>query len=207
MKRAIRSHLRDFIAILALFVLATAICSTSSPSSCGCRGDRPDRAEGPLSTAQAVIPGQGQTVRVAGVEIGDVTGSESRTVAVVTMEIDPEYEGMVREDATALLRPRTALKDMLVELDPGWPDAEEADGDFVVPVSNTLPDVNPDEFLSVLDADTRQYLKLLLKGAGDGLKGRGGDLREVLKRFEPTHRDLARVSSRRSSGAASCGGS
>ena len=176
MKRAIRAHLRDFIAILVLVVLATAIgiyIVTEQRLRLPWESD-PIELKASFSTAQAVIPGQGQTVRVAGVEIGDVTGSELENgKAVVTMEIDPEYEGMVREDATALLRPRTALKDMFVELDPGSPDAAEADGDFVVPISNTLPDVNPDEFLSVLDADTRQYLKLLLKGAGDGLKGRG----------------------------------
>ncbi len=198
MKRAIRTHLRDFIAIIGMFVLAMAIgiyIVTEQRLRLPWESD-PIALKAQFSTAQAVIPGQGQTVRVAGVEIGDVTGSELENgKAVVTMEIDPEYEGMVHEDATALLRPRTALKDMFVELDPGSPDAAEADGDFVVPISSTLPDVNPDEFLSVLDTDTRQYLKLLLKGAGDGLKGRGEDLRAVLKRFEPTHRDLARVSS------------
>ena len=42
-------------------------------------------------------------------------------------------------------------------------------------------------------ADTRPYLKLLVSGAGKGLSGRGTDLREVFRRFEPVHRDLARV--------------
>jgi phospholipid/cholesterol/gamma-HCH transport system substrate-binding protein len=61
-------------------------------------------------------------------------------------------------------------------------------------VSNTLPDIDPDEFLAALDADTRDYLKLLISGAGKGLDGRGTDLREVLKRLGPLHKDLARVS-------------
>ena len=59
----------------------------------------------------------------------------------------------------------------------------------------------------MLDADTRDYLKLLVTGAGRGLDGRGKDLREVFRLFEPTHRDLARVNAavatRRS---AACGG-
>ena len=114
--------------------------------------------------------------------------------AIIKLSIDAEYDGMVRRDATALLRPRTALKDMFIELNPGSPEAAEATEDFRLPISNTLPDVNPDEFLSALDTDTRQYIKLLLQGAGEGLKGRGNDLRAVLKRFEPTHRDLALVS-------------
>ena len=62
-----------------------------------------------------------------------------------------------------------------------------------IPVANTLPDVDPDEIYAALDADTRPYLKLLVSGAGKGLRGRGDDLREVFRRFEPLHRDLARV--------------
>ena len=60
-------------------------------------------------------------------------------------------------------------------------------------MANTLPDINPDEIYSALDADTRPYLKLLVTGAGKGLQNRGDDLREVFRRLEPIHRDLARV--------------
>jgi phospholipid/cholesterol/gamma-HCH transport system substrate-binding protein len=62
-----------------------------------------------------------------------------------------------------------------------------------ISVANTLPDVDPDEIYAALDSDTRPYLKLLVSGAGQGLKGRGRDLRQVFRRFEPVHRDLARV--------------
>jgi phospholipid/cholesterol/gamma-HCH transport system substrate-binding protein len=64
-----------------------------------------------------------------------------------------------------------------------------------IPVQNTEPDVNSDEVLSALDADTRSYLQLLVNGAGKGLRGRGGDLRAILRRYEPLHRDVARVAS------------
>ena len=64
-----------------------------------------------------------------------------------------------------------------------------------MPIQATLQDVNVDEIISTLDADTRSYLRLLVHGAGRGLQGRGRDLREVYRMFEPTHRDLARVSS------------
>jgi phospholipid/cholesterol/gamma-HCH transport system substrate-binding protein len=82
---------------------------------------------------------------------------------------------------------------MFIELDPGTARAPLAKRGWTLPVGNTLPDVNPDEILASLDADTRDYLTLLVDGAGQGLKGRGDDLREVFRRFEPTHRDLARV--------------
>jgi phospholipid/cholesterol/gamma-HCH transport system substrate-binding protein len=47
--------------------------------------------------------------------------------------------------------------------------------------------------LAVLDGDTRAYLQLLVNGAGEGLKGRGNDLADLFRRFEPTHRDIALV--------------
>ena len=55
---------------------------------------------------------------------------------------------------------------MFIELNPGTHDAPRRRGGLHASRShNTLPDVNPDEFLSALDADTRDYLKLLLNGA------------------------------------------
>jgi phospholipid/cholesterol/gamma-HCH transport system substrate-binding protein len=64
---------------------------------------------------------------------------------------------------------------------------------FRIPVRNTLPDVNLDEFLAMLDRDTRDYLRLLVSDAAKGLDGRGDELRDLYRRFEPLHRDLARV--------------
>jgi phospholipid/cholesterol/gamma-HCH transport system substrate-binding protein len=145
-----------------------------------------------LASAQAVSPGQGHTVRVSGIQVGEIGSVDLKDGrALLELKIEPKYEGLIREDATALLRPRTPLKDMFLEVDPGrGKPLEENDA---VPLAGTQIDVNPDEFLSVLDTDTRDYLRLLINGAGRGLHGRGRDLREVFRLFEPTHRDLARV--------------
>ena len=73
-----------------------------------------------FSTAQAVTPGQGQTVRVSGVRVGDITKVGLKDGhAVVTLDLDPQYKDLVHTDAHALLRPKTGLKDMFIELDPG----------------------------------------------------------------------------------------
>jgi phospholipid/cholesterol/gamma-HCH transport system substrate-binding protein len=197
MRTAIRKHVRDFAAIIGLAVVALAVAGYTlshqrlrfpiiqSPQY---------KLKAEFSTAQAVTPGQGQTVRVSGVRIGDISKvdlSEGR--AIVTMDVDPEYKGIVHTDATALLRPKTGLKDMFIELNPGSKSAPLAKAGWTIPVKNTLPDVNPDEVYSLLDADTRDYLRLLISGAGEGLHKRGGDLQEVFRRFEPTHKDLALV--------------
>ena len=73
---------------------------------------------------------------------------------------------------------------------------------------NTLPDVNPDEFLSALDADTRDYLKLLLNGAAQRpARAAPTTSATVLKRFEPTYRDIARgVRAGRQAPRPSCAG-
>ena len=194
---AIRKHLRDFIAIVVIGVIALGVAFyilSNQRLRFPWEGKTYD-IKAAFSTAQAVTPGQGQTVRVSGVRVGDLTKVDLKDGhAVVTMSLDPQYKDLVHTDAKALLRPKTGLKDMFVELQPGSPKAPLAKRGWTLPIANTLPDVNPDEFLSSLDSDTRDYLTLLIGGAGEGLKGRGTDLREVFKRFEPTHRDLAAVS-------------
>jgi phospholipid/cholesterol/gamma-HCH transport system substrate-binding protein len=194
-KHAIKSHLVELFAVLGLLVLAAAIGGyilSQQRFRFPLIEAKPKVVEVELENAQAVQPGQGQTVRVAGVQIGQISDVEVEDgVAVVSVEIDEEFENVIREDATVLLRPRTGLKDMLLEVDPGQGDVLPAGGR--IQVANTNPDVNPDEVLSTLDSDTRPYLRMLVSGAGQGLKGRGNDLAETLKRLEPLHRDLARV--------------
>jgi len=194
---AIRKHLRDFAAILALAAVAVG-CGAYILNEQRFRmpfiDEAPFELKAELGNAQGVMPGQGQTIRVAGMRVGDLGQVELEDgVAVVKLELDPEYDDLVRADATALLRPRTGLKDMFLELDPGTKAAPAVEEGATIPVVNTAPDVNADEVLSVLDDDTRDYLRLLLTGAGGGLERRGGDLHEVFRRLGPLHRHLAEL--------------
>jgi phospholipid/cholesterol/gamma-HCH transport system substrate-binding protein len=198
MRTAIRKHLGDFVAIVVLVFVSAGVAAFIL----GHERMRfpfiqagPKRLNAEFATAQAVVAGQGQTVRVAGVKVGDIAGVDLKDGrGIIKMDIDHQYRDLVHTNATALLRPKTGLKDMFIDLDPGTKAAPVAKSGWTLPIRNTQPDVNPDEVLSVLDSDTRDYLKLLVNGAGQGLKGRGGDLQNVFARFEPTHRDLARVS-------------
>jgi phospholipid/cholesterol/gamma-HCH transport system substrate-binding protein len=153
--------------------------------------------EAELQTAQAVVPGQGQTVNVAGVPVGDIGSvrlEDGR--AVVEMKIKRKHAPIYR-DATILLRPKTGLKDMYLNLDPGTEAAGEVPEGGRVPVSNTLPDVNPDEVLAALDGDTRDYLRILLNSGAEALSGDApAQLRQTLKRFEPTTRDTELITER-----------
>ena len=196
MRRAIREHARDVAAIVALAAIATVVGGyvlANERLRFPWEG-APFRIKAEFATAQAVTPGQGQTVRISGVRVGDITKVDLEDGrAVVTMDLDPGSKGFIHTDAGALLRPKTGLKDMFIELDPGSGRAPRAKAGWTVPVRNTAPDVNPDEIFSVLDDDTRDYLKLLIGGAGQGLRRRGGDLRDLFRRYEPTHADLERV--------------
>jgi phospholipid/cholesterol/gamma-HCH transport system substrate-binding protein len=198
MKLAIKRHAGDVVAILALVVLSIFVAGyilNHERLRFPLIQSAPFKLYAQFSTAQAVMPGQGQSVRVSGVQIGEIGNVTLKNgLAVVEMDVDQKYKTLIRQDATALLRPRTGLKDMFIEVDPGSLNAPVAKPGFTIPVSNTLPDVNLDEILASLDADTRAYLALLVNGAGQGLKGNGGsELAQVFERFEPTFRDLARV--------------
>ena len=199
MKRAIRENLVNFLAIIGLMVIATGVSYyilQNQRLRIPYLEEEPFVLKAEFATGQAVIAGQGQTVRVAGVRIGDIGGVELKEGrAVIKMDIDQEFSDLVHTNATALLRPKTGLKDMFIDLDPGTDDAPLAKAGWTMPVSATTPDINPDEIYGILDSDTRDYLKLLVNGLGNGLKGRGNDLQDVFARFEPTHRDLARVNS------------
>ena len=195
MSRPTRERIRATILVLALAVLGLGVLAyivAHQRLRIPVVEEKPFQLHAELSTAQAVTPGQGQTVRVAGVQIGEISDVELRDGrAKVSMNIEQEFKGLIRRDATALLRPKTGLKDMFLEVDPGR--GEKVSEGWTMPVANTAPDVNPEEIFAMLDADTRDYLKLLVDGAGRGLAGRGGDLRQVYRMFESTHRDLARV--------------
>jgi phospholipid/cholesterol/gamma-HCH transport system substrate-binding protein len=140
-------------------------------------------------TAQAVTPGQGQSVTIAGAKIGEIASVQSNEGdALVTMNIEPKYARYVYRNATMLLRPKTGLKDMTVEVNPGTPSAGRVPSGYTVPQSQTAPDVNFEEFLAALDAETRAYLQELIAGAGQGLKGNSANLSATIKRFDPISR-------------------
>lgn len=200
MKRAIKTHISDFVAIVALLIVAVLVAGyilTQERLRLPFISQNQYSINAEFTTAKSVTPGQGQTVDISGVRVGEIAGVKLRDgVAVVKLNIDSKYRHLIHRNATALLRPRTGLEDMFVELNPGSSPAPVARSGYTIPLSNTMPTIEADEVLSSLNADTRAYLDQLVNGAGQGLKGKGGsELAQVFQRFEPTHRDLARLSS------------
>ena len=200
MSVAIRKHWKDFVAVLVLMLIAMGvggyILSNQRfylPKWVPLVGSDFYHLKADFSTAQAVTPGQGQTVNIAGVKVGEISNVELvNGRAEVEMQIERKYSKIYR-DASILLRPKTGLKDMILQLDPGTVTAGEIPENGTVPVSQTLPDINPDEILAQLDRDTRDYLRLLLGGAGRGLRNNAESLSATFKRFEPTARDGLKI--------------
>ncbi|HKH16163.1 MAG TPA: MlaD family protein [Solirubrobacteraceae bacterium] len=197
---AIRKHLVDFLAIIGLMIVALGVASVilanqrlTLPEWFPVLGQDYTEIDAELSTAQAVTPGQGQTVNVAGVEVGEISRVRLEDgKAIVTLRLEEDSVPVYR-DASVLLRPKTGLKDMVAELTPGTRGAGELEDGDRIPIGQTLPDVNLDEILAALDGDTRSYLQLLLSDGARGLKGNGRELANTIRRFEPTARDTRAI--------------
>jgi phospholipid/cholesterol/gamma-HCH transport system substrate-binding protein len=204
MSRALREHSRDVIAIFALLFAALfsgyvilANQRASLPSWLPVLGTDRFELKAEFSSAQAVTPGQGQAVDMAGIQIGDITGVELENGhALVTMEVENDKAHLINQDASLLLRPKTGLNDMVIDVDPGT-SGEDIEEGSTVPLASTQPNVNPDEILASLDADTQGFLKLLLAGGAEALdpeQRRGEKLSGALRRLEPFARDISRIS-------------
>jgi phospholipid/cholesterol/gamma-HCH transport system substrate-binding protein len=191
----IRKHLKDFLAVIGLLILALVVSifvlghqRLHLPAGVPFLGKDFYEVNAEMSTAQAVTPGQGQTVDIAGVEVGEIKSVKLENgKAIVGLDIERKYSPVYR-DASVLLRPKTGLKDMVAELDPGHARAGKLPEGGTIPISRTLPDVNLDEVLGELDADTRDYLRLLLSDGAQGLKGNGRNLGQDIRRIQPTAR-------------------
>jgi phospholipid/cholesterol/gamma-HCH transport system substrate-binding protein len=204
---AIQKHLRDFLALFFMGLVALGVAGYilsqerfHVPSWVPVVGSDFYKLNVELQTGQAVVPGQGQTINIAGVKVGDVQSVHLHNgVAVVSVNMEKKYAPVYR-NAHVLLRPKTGLQDMFLALDPGTKAAGALPSGGTIPVANTLPDVNPDEILASLDTDTRNYLTILLNAGGQAFTDRPGhpgeqsaSLRQTFKRFDPTNRDLALI--------------
>jgi phospholipid/cholesterol/gamma-HCH transport system substrate-binding protein len=203
MSRAIREHSRDVLAIIGLvaagiFSLTVILLGQGAklPSWVPAIGSDRFELKAEFSTAQSVTPGQGQAVQIAGINVGLISGVElDEGNAVVSMEVDNKYAPLINEDASMLLRPKTGLNDMVIQVDPGISE-KDIEEDSTLPLASTQPNINPDEVLAALDADTQGFLKLLLAGGARALdpeKGRDLKLSAALRRLEPFARDIARI--------------
>jgi phospholipid/cholesterol/gamma-HCH transport system substrate-binding protein len=140
----------------------------------------------------------GSPVRIAGVQVGKVTGvqraSKAGEGAILTMRIDDKGRP-VHADATAKIRPRIFLEgNFFVDLTAGTPTAPELKDGATIPVQQTATPVQLDEVLTALQSDTRDDLKTLLREYGKGIGGAGAKgFNKSIPYWEPAYKNGAIV--------------
>jgi phospholipid/cholesterol/gamma-HCH transport system substrate-binding protein len=193
----IERYRSSFIAVVTMIVIAAFVGgyilaheNLHLPGWVPVLGHEYFKLDADFQTAQAVTPGQGQAVTIAGAKIGEIAAVELHEgVARVSMNLDPKYaDNRIFHNATLLLRPKTQLEDITLEINPGNPSTGALHSGETIPLSQTAPNIDFDEFLAAFDTETRAYLQLLLQGLGQGLNHNGRALSATFKRFDPTAR-------------------
>jgi len=150
----------------------------------------------------------GSPVRVAGVNVGQVTGvgavpgckvggslqrtaatngSQGCTAADVTMTIS--NQGLpIHKDATFAIRPRIFLEgNFFVDVSPGTPEAPDAPSSYTFPIQQGTEPVQFDQVLTSLQSGTRQNLQTLLQQFGTAAKKGGPAFNASIKYWLPAY--------------------
>lgn len=146
----------------------------------------------------AVRPGTAAQVRIAGVNVGNITSlkplRDRPGFAVITAKINDDTP-TIRQDATVKIRPRLFLEgNFFLDVNPGTPGAPPL-GDEPLPPSATTSYVAFDEVLGTFDAATRRNFTGATTALGDTV-GRGGGataFQDLVKALPPALRTTATV--------------
>jgi phospholipid/cholesterol/gamma-HCH transport system substrate-binding protein len=151
---------------------------------------------GVFQSSAGVVPGLGEPVNVAGVKVGQITGTSLKEGrAIIHMQIDPtKLPGHdIYRNASATLFPNTPLKDMEINIDPGTARAGRLRAGGTIPVGQTTIPTDSDELTAALDTDTRTWLTSLITDLHQGVNGRGGDIKRLLRDLGPTSAQLREI--------------
>jgi phospholipid/cholesterol/gamma-HCH transport system substrate-binding protein len=165
-----------------------------------------------FSNANGLVPGS--PVRIAGVDVGQVTGvgavpgcrtggssqtsdasaGQQCTAADVTMSIN--NNGLpIHKDATFAIRPRIFLEgNFFVDVSPGTPEAPTAPSSWTFPIQQGTEPVQFDQVVTSLQAPTRANLQTLLQQFGGALKKGGPSFNASIQYWLPAYEYSAVVS-------------
>ena len=156
-----------FIGLMAVIVIAVAIFF-------GFTKDIPFThgyvLKAQFESANSIRPNS--PVRIAGVDVGKVKKIEplqGTNAAVLVMEL--KHSALpIHQDATAKIRPRIFLEgNFFVDLKPGTPQSPQLDSGDTLRISQTATPVQLDQVLTSLQSDSRQDLKIVLRGFNQAL--------------------------------------
>ncbi|WP_116200533.1 MlaD family protein [Amycolatopsis circi] len=116
-----------------------------------------------FAASPGVSPNHGQEVRIAGVPAGEIASVDvdDHGKARLELAVDPQYK--IHDNATVVLRPKSPLNEMYVELNPGTAQSPQLAAGGVLPLSASQRPVQIDEVLGHLDDNSRAALTTLLQ--------------------------------------------
>ncbi|MBW0089263.1 MCE family protein [Pseudonocardia sp. KRD-184] len=149
--------------------------------------------EATFEATPAISPGNGQEVRIAGVAVGDIR--EARVSdegdAVLTLAVAAEYP--VYDNARVVLRPKSPLNEMYVEVSPGGPPGTPLEDGAVLPVGQSSEPIQIDEVTGYLDDNARYALTSLLSESDTALANAPATLPDGLRGADAVLTDLQPV--------------
>ena len=172
MRRSHQSRLTAYQAgLIALIVLVIAVFLGASKD---IPFTRPFELRAVFENAPPIY--KNQSVRIAGVEVGKVSGVEpvggDSPAVVVKMKMKDEALP-IHKDATIKVRERLFFEgNLFFDVKPGTPQAGDVEDGDTIPVSQTSAPVQLDQVLGILKTDTREDLQKLLVGYGDAINGK-----------------------------------
>ncbi len=135
-----------------------------------------------LPDAEGLQPVKEPAVGVAGAPAGRVSKVRvEKGRARVTLRVDSEFEGKIFKDASATVRPTSALQTLTVNVDPGTPGSGKLQEDDTIPPARTGSFVSVDDLTSMLDADTQAQVQVLIRELAGALDGREPELRRIAR--------------------------
>ncbi len=198
-RRGLSTFAAGAIGIVVLIVFAYAVYTKfANPFA------RPFTIHAVFSSANGLQ--SGSLVRIAGVNVGKVTGvsiepgcqSADQTpvacrAADVTMQIDSD--GLpIHQDARFAIRPRIFLEgNFFVDVSPGTPSAPIAPDGHTFPIQQGVEPVQLDQVLTSLQANTRRNLQTLLQQYGKAVVTAGPSYNRSIRYWLPAYQYSALV--------------
>jgi phospholipid/cholesterol/gamma-HCH transport system substrate-binding protein len=147
-----------------------------------------------FAATPGISPGNGQEVRIAGVNVGDIVGADVDQNGHARVEMSIERGHHLYENAHLVLRPKSPLNEMYVTIDPGGAPAKEIPDGYTYPEASTVRPVQVDEVLDHLDDNAQRALTSLLAESDVALTNAKTDLPGGLDATRTVSNDLRPVS-------------
>jgi phospholipid/cholesterol/gamma-HCH transport system substrate-binding protein len=195
MRRRLRGQLANVIALVVIFALGAfaagyVLLHERLPVPFANTYD----VSAALTAADGVVPGLGQPVNVAGVQVGSISGARVQDgLALLTLQINRDQVPHIYANADVTLEPITPLGDLEIDLSPGGPPATPIASNATLGVGQTIAPIQLEDLLSSLDGDTRAWLASLIGALGEGVGGQGNNLRQALAALGPTAYDTRQI--------------